>query len=216
LLGYGSLAGTQLRLDHVTSDVESAYSARATEYADVLGSMAAVHPSDRQLVTTWAEGITGPVIDAGCGPGHWTHFLADSGVDVEGVDLVPEFIQHARGRFPGVRFRTGTLNALNVPTGALGGILSWYSLIHQPPESVKVPLAEFARVIKPGGSLLLGFFEGPTVEAFAHAVVTAYRWPVAELSSELRTAGFDTIETHTRTGPGYRPHGAILARRTDS
>lgn len=198
----------------MASNVQRAYSARASEYSEHLGTMAAVHPSDRQLVTSWAESVTGPVIDAGCGPGHWTHHLSEYGVDVEGVDLVPEFIVHARKQFPGVRFRMGNLAALGTPSASLGGILSWYSLIHQPPKALAEPLTEFARAIRPGGSLLVGFFEGPTVEKFDHAVVTAYRWPVDELSRKFAAAGFEVIETHTRTGPGHRPHGAILARRT--
>ena len=37
--------------------------------------------------------------------------------------------------------------------------------------------------------------------------------PVAELSQELVAAGFEVIETHTRTACGARPHGAITARR---
>jgi hypothetical protein len=37
---------------------------------------------------------------------------------------------------------------------------------------------EFSRVIKPGGTLLVGFFEGPAVDKFAHAVTPTYRWPV--------------------------------------
>jgi hypothetical protein len=60
---------------------------------------------------------------------------------------------------------------------------------------------------------MLGFFEGAQLETFDHAIVTAYRWPVAELSQELSAAGFDIVETHTRTGPGARPDGAIVARR---
>ena len=193
--------------------VRDAYMERALEYAEALGSMAAVHPGDRHLVSTWARGVTGPVIDAGCGPGHWTHFLAESGADVQGIDLVPKFIEHAQHRFPGVPFRVGSLHALDVADHSLGGLLAWYSLIHHRPDAVQVLLAEFARVLRPGGGLLLGFFEGPTVEAFEHAVVTAYRWPVGELSNDLRTAGFEVIETHTRTGSEHRPHGAIVARR---
>lgn len=51
--------------------------------------------------------------------------------------------------------------------------------------------------------------------AFDHAVLDAYKWPVTELSQELCTAGFDVIETHTRSGASERPrpHGAIVARR---
>jgi hypothetical protein len=45
-------------------------------------------------------------------------------------------------------------------------------------------------------------------------IATAYRWSPEALADELREAGFDVIEAHTRTGPktGPRPHGAILAR----
>ena len=57
--------------------------------------MEAVHPADRQLVDTWADEIEGPVIDAGCGPGHWTNYLAERGVAVRGIDFVPEFVAHA-------------------------------------------------------------------------------------------------------------------------
>ncbi|MCJ0906324.1 hypothetical protein [Rhodococcus sp. ARC_M6] len=87
-------------------------------------------------------------------------------------------------------------------------------VIHTPPAEVRTILAEFVRCIRPGGGLLLGFFEGAAVEPFAHLVVEAYRWHVEGLRLELLAAGFETIETHTRTGPGYRPHGAIVARRS--
>ncbi|POH62612.1 hypothetical protein C3B61_17385 [Cryobacterium zongtaii] len=52
--------------------ITTAYALRATEYAEQLGSMTSVHPLDLQLVTGWADRLDGPVIDAGCGPGHWT------------------------------------------------------------------------------------------------------------------------------------------------
>ena len=75
---------------------------------------------------------------------------------------------------------------------------------------------DFARVLRPGSDLLLGFFEGPTVEKFEHTVVAAYRWPVSELCDKLRAVDFDVIETLLRTGPRHRPHGAIIARRRAS
>jgi len=103
-----------------------------------------------------------------------------------------------------------------VETGTVGGVLAWYSLIHCEPDAIQASLREFARVLRPGSDLLLGFFEGPTVEKFEHVVIAAYRWPVGELCDKLRAVGFDVIETHTRLGPGHRPHGAILARRAAS
>ncbi|WP_445442994.1 class I SAM-dependent DNA methyltransferase [Clavibacter sp. km1a] len=196
-----------------SSTVRDAYDARAAEYAERLGSMSAVHPADRALVTDWADGITGPVLDAGCGPGHWTAFLAGRGLDVRGLDLVPAFVAHARRAHPGVPFSVGGMDALDAPTGALGGVLAWYSLIHHAPASIGEPLGELARAIRPGGHLLVGAFAGSETEAFDHAVTRAWRWSVGDLSAALASSGFDVVETHLRTGPGYRPHLAITARR---
>lgn len=193
--------------------VRTAYSARAEEYAALFGSMTSTHPSDRALVGSWAATLTGPVLDAGCGPGQWTDFLAACGLAVTGIDLVPEFVEQARRQYPHLRFDVGDFDTLDAATGSLGGVLSWYSLIHHRPQDIRTPLAEFARVIRPGGGLLVGFVEGATVEAFDHAVTPAYRWPVVELGQELATAGFEVLETHTRTKRDHRPHGALTARR---
>ncbi|MFF2108766.1 class I SAM-dependent methyltransferase [Rhodococcus koreensis] len=193
--------------------VGESYSARSQEYTDLFGSMTSTHPSDRALVSSWAAALTGPVLDAGCGPGQWTDFLAACGAAVSGIDLVPEFVERARAQYPDLSFGVGSFETLDVATESLGGVLSWYSLIHHGPQDIEIPLAEFARVIRPGGGLLVGFFEGATVETFDHAVTTAHRWPVAELGRQLAQAGFEVIETHTRTGSGYRPHGAITAHR---
>lgn len=204
-----------LRLDHVISRVGSAYSRRASEYTDSFGSMSAVHPSDLQLVSTWARAIEGPVIDAGCGPGQWTNFLTELELTARGVDLVPEFIERARREYPGVPFEVGDLNNLDCETGTIGGVLSWYSLIHHEPGTIRLPLMEFRRALSPRGTLLIGFFEGPVVEQFDHAVTPAYRWPVGGLSEELVAVGFDVVESHVRETTGQRPQAAIIARRAD-
>jgi SAM-dependent methyltransferase len=173
-----------------------------------------VHPSDVHLVTSWAATIDGPLLDAGCGPGHWTAHLARQGNDVRGVDQVPSFIDHARRTYPGVPFTAGSIDGLADPPGLYGGILAWYSLIHHEPRAIRVALDEFARVLRPAGGLLVGFFLSSDVEPFNHAVVTAYRWPADAMEEELRAAGFDVIETHTRTASETkpRPHAAIVAR----
>ncbi|MFZ2512800.1 MAG: class I SAM-dependent methyltransferase [Gordonia sp. (in: high G+C Gram-positive bacteria)] len=196
--------------------VREAYSARSQEYAELVGSMASTHPSDRALVSAWAATLEGPALDVGCGPGQWTNFLTECGLVASGMDLVPEFVERARMQYPALSFDVGSFAALDAATDSLGGLLSWYSLIHQNPQDIQIPLAEFARAIRPGGGVLVGFFEGGSVEAFGHAVTTGYRWSVAELSQELVTAGFAVIETHTRTWSGYRPHGVIVALRQSS
>ena len=191
----------------------AAYDARADEYIAALGTMDAVHPVDRRIVETWAAGVSGPVLDAGCGPGHWTAHLVGLGLDVRGVDLAPRFVAHARAAHPGIRFDAGTIDDLEVADGEVGGILSWFSTIHHAPDEIGGPLREFARVLRPGGSLLLGFFVGAGIEVFDHAVVRAYRWSVAELAQEVDAVGFDVVETHTRETRGERPVGALMCVR---
>lgn len=197
----------------VGADVGRAYSARAQEYVELFGSMSSTHPSDRALVRHWADGLARPVLDAGCGPGQWTDFLASGGTPAHGLDLVPDFVARARQQYPSLRFDLGCSEALPDATGSLGGVLAWYSLIHHEPDAIGLPLTEFARVIQPGGGLLIGYFEGATVEKFDHAVTAAYRWPADELARQLAATGFEVVEAHTRTAPGHRPHGAIVARR---
>ncbi|MBT1677324.1 class I SAM-dependent methyltransferase [Curtobacterium aurantiacum] len=198
----------------MTERVTRAYSARADEYAAVLGSMDTVHPEDRALVDAWAAVRDGLLLDAGCGPGHWTAHLARQGNRVIGIDAAPEFVEHARRTHDAsVDFRVGSLDALPLADGSVDGVLAWYSVIHHEPSRIGGPLEEFRRVLTPGGGLLLGFFEGAAVEAFDHAVVTAYRWPVASLVALLDEAGFDVVDVHTRTDSGHRPHGAISAVR---
>lgn len=189
-----------------------AYARRATEYTDKLGSMAAVHPADRLLVDTWAARTTGPVLDAGCGPGHWTHHLTSHGLTAHGIDLTPDFITHARRAYPRAHFDVADIDHIPYPNQSFTLVLSWYSTIHHTPTTIHRPLAEFARVLAPGGVLILGYFEGPCVEPFDHAVTPAYQWPATELAAAAEHAGLAVIETHQRTSPEHRPHGAIVAQ----
>lgn len=193
--------------------MRNAYAARADAYTALFGTVEAGHADDRMLLQAWALQRSGPVLDVGCGPGQWTAFIAEHGVDVEGVDLVPQFIGDAARRFPGVRFRQASALDLGVADGSLDGVLAWYSLIHLPPDRLPAALAEFARSIRPGGSLLIGCFDGEAGTSFPHAVVTAWFWSADELERMLRVAGFDVVDVVSRADEGVRPHLAVIARR---
>ncbi|MFC4554978.1 class I SAM-dependent methyltransferase [Georgenia faecalis] len=194
-------------------EVRAAYGRRAREYVERFGSVDAAAEEDRRLVAGWAAGIDGPILDVGCGPGQWTAFLHASGADVAGLDPTTAFVESARARFPGVPYRVGRAEDLGVEDATLGGVLAWYSLIHIEPDGLGAVLAEIARAVRPGGGLVVGFFAGPGPAPFAHAVTTAYTWPVAAMAAAVEDAGFTVTETHGRTAPGSRPHGALLARR---
>ena len=191
-----------------------AYGSRAAEYTRILGNIDATAPADRELISSWAHAHPdGSILDVGCGPGHWTNWLHERGIDIEGVDPAPEFVDAALRRFPGVRFRVGRAEQLDVADSSLAGILAWYSLIHLSPDRMPEVLAEFARALAPGGGLLVGCFDGARLDPFAHAITTAHYWPIDHLSLLIEQAGFAVTAHHTRVDPGTRPHGAIVAHR---
>ncbi len=80
--------------------------------------------STRLTPTSHLAGLTGPVLDLGCGPGQWTSYLHSLGADVSGVDMVPEFISHARATHAGLDIRQGSMTELDFPDHFAAGILS--------------------------------------------------------------------------------------------
>lgn len=201
-------------MDTMTDEFESvraSYGARALEYVSALGSIEHAARPDIVLIERWAREIEGLVLDVGCGPGQWTHYLAGIGVDAEGIDPVPEFIENAQLTYPGEKFSIGRAEDLDIADCSLGGVLAWYSLIHIEPEQIGAVLREFARCVQPGGGLALGFFTGPELAPFGHAITTAYFWPLDALAAEVEAAGFTVAHSEIRSDAGARPHGALLA-----
>ena len=195
--------------------VQRAYSLIAEEYIALFGSVADVHPDDLGLIGRHLARVPGPVLDLGCGPGHLTGHLRSLGVDVTGLDLVPEFITHARSAYPGARFEVGSMRDLDRPAGSVAGVLAWFSLIHLDPAELGGVLVTIRRVMAPGGALVVGFFDGAGPERFEHKVVAAHRWPADEMARRLTQAGFVEVERLHRPQEGARrPYAAIAARVT--
>ncbi|MGW0996728.1 class I SAM-dependent methyltransferase [Streptomyces sp. NPDC002523] len=138
------------------------YDAIADDYADRFPDDLTGRPLDRALLAAYAElvGRGGKVADLGCGPGRTTGHLASLGLDVHGVDLSTSMLKIARREQPGIQFVQGSMLDLDLPDGALAGVVSWYSTIHVPDEDLPALFAEFHRVLAPGGHLLLGFQVG--------------------------------------------------------
>ncbi|MGW0117029.1 class I SAM-dependent methyltransferase [Streptomyces sp. NPDC003327] len=176
-----------------------AYDDAAPAYAELFRDSLPGLPLDRAVLGAFAElvraapGGGGRVADLGCGPGHVTAHLRGLGLTAFGVDVSPSMIELARRHFPGLRFEVGSMAALDLADGALDGVLSRWSVIHTPPREVPALLAEFHRVLGPGGHLLIGFSasDGPShpTQVFDHAVAPAYRWWPDHLAAQLGACG---------------------------
>lgn len=92
------------------------------------------------------------VLDAGCGEGYYTGRLLSTlhaeGIEAQaaGVDISKIAVRMAAKRYPGLELAVGSIFHMPVSDGAADCLLSVFAPI--------VP-KEFARVVKPGGMLLL-------------------------------------------------------------
>ena len=95
---------------------------------------------------------TGVVLDAACGTGRYAEHAAVKGHQVIGVDSSPEMLERARARVAGADFRIGDLHRLPLPDDAVDIVMCGLALVHVP--SLGPVMAEFARVLRPGGHLV--------------------------------------------------------------
>jgi SAM-dependent methyltransferase len=187
--------------------IRGTYDTVAENYSATFGDELAGRPFDRALLAAFAElvGDAGTVADIGCGPGHIGAHLHDLGLDVRGVDLSPGMIDTARARFPGLRFDVGSMLDLDIPDGELAGIVAFYSVICIPTELLPRAFAEFARVLSPGGQVLLAFQLGDGLpwhydgEWLEHDVeLRIWRRPADEVARLLAEAGLPVHATLVR------------------
>ncbi|MEV6327725.1 class I SAM-dependent methyltransferase [Streptomyces sp. NPDC051909] len=209
--------------DDALRATREAYDTAAPVYAELFRDSLRDSPLDRAMLSAFAEAVGaggGHVADLGCGPGHVTAHLAEAGLAAFGVDASPAMIGLAREAHPGLRFEVGSMSALDLADGALGGILSRWSIIHTPPREVPAVLAEFHRVLAPGGHLLLGFWatdDSAPALVSDHAVAPAYRWSPDRLAEMLRESGIAEVARMVRapqpTDRRQFPEVHLLARK---
>lgn len=131
------------------------------------------------------------VLDAGCGTGQNLALFAAEGRAV-GVDLSAEAVAFCRSR--GVAAARASVLALPFPDAAFDLVTSFDVLYHRWIEDDRRAVAELARVLRPGGFLLV---RAPALKALwgAHdeAVLSRHRYTRRELVALLRAGGLEPV-----------------------
>ncbi|MEV8444206.1 class I SAM-dependent methyltransferase [Actinosynnema sp. NPDC051121] len=203
------------------TDTRISYDTVAESYTDFVRGALVKLPLLRGVLALFAEAareVGGPVADVGCGPGLVTAHLRGLGVDAFGVDLSPRMVEIARRDHPGLRFEVGTMTDLDLADGSVGGVLAFYSVIHVPDEEVPTAFAQFRRVLRPGGVVMIGFHVGDRdhlkTEGYGGHPMSlhVHRRPVERVAGWLRDAGF-AVEAQVLIDPDEEvPGGMLLAR----
>jgi SAM-dependent methyltransferase len=132
------------------------YSAVAHEYDDVFPRHVAEHYIEKRtrLIKDLLP-LGGLVLDVGCGTGQLGSAIASEGFDVFGVDLSASMVARARDRGLVGTF-AGVTTALPFAADSFDLALTVATLHHlETPERVAITVDEMARVVKPGGFVVL-------------------------------------------------------------
>lgn len=107
------------------------------------------------------QGLQGKrVLDVGCGIGFWVRQFARRGIDIWAVDLTLQGVSITRASLPaeGLSARVCVGNAEELPLSAESfDHLNSQGVIHHTPHTEKC-IQEFARVLRPGGSLCVSVY----------------------------------------------------------
>lgn len=95
------------------------------------------------------------IIDVGCGDGTLVAWLLERGADAVGVDPGPQAIAAARAKAPNGTFIATGGESLPFPDASFDAAVISNALHHVPVGLMDAALREVARVLKPGGTLLV-------------------------------------------------------------
>lgn len=144
------------------------------------------------------------ILDVGCGTGSLAliaQVRVGAGGTVDGIDASPEMIERAarkaqRRRVP-VNFQVAAVEALPFPDRSFDVAFSTLMLHHLPRSLRRACVREIARVLRPGGRILIADFQAPSrrssgwlARLHRHGSV-----PAEEIRALLVDTGFRVLES---------------------
>jgi SAM-dependent methyltransferase len=129
------------------------------------------------LAARWC--VNTRTLDAACGEGYGSALLAQAGASVKGVDISEKAIDHARQRYghlDGIEFHLSDCTALPFDDNEFDRVVSFETLEHL--QEHDMLLAEFRRVLKPDGYLIIS---SPDKETYSGGQESVNEFHVREL-----------------------------------
>lgn len=151
------------------------------------------------------------VLDVPCGQGRHAHLLAEAGFRVDGLDYSRELLARARARGTGptLRYHRGDMRALPARwTGRFDAVVNLFTsfgFFAHPADDART-MSEFARVLKPGGTLL---WHGGNRDGVMARFLSRDWWRTENGTLVAQERGFDPLSgLLTVTSSWYGPQGS--------
>ncbi|UTF54105.1 class I SAM-dependent methyltransferase [Natronosalvus rutilus] len=139
------------------------------------------------------------VLDAGCGQGTPVLSRLAETTTAVGLDFSREQLGLATANAPEAGHVQGDMTALPFERSAFDAVVAYWSLIHVPLDEHRAVIDDFARVLRPGGRLLLcegtNAWTGENPDWLESGVEMAWEIAGAEATrDQLQEAGFAVLE----------------------
>ena len=183
---------------------------------------------DRREVARLLEILALPsgsrVLDVPCGQGRHAHLLAEAGFDVDGLDYSRVLLDRARARGTGARLRYTRGDMRRLPArwsgrfDAVVNLFTSFGFFTEPADDQRV-IAEFARVLRPGGLLV---WHGGSRDGVMARFLERDWWRTGDGTMVAQEREFDALSgvltIHTNwegpSGQGAREHRIRLYTAT--
>ncbi len=209
------MAQTMVEATHpAPAEVQKYYSWRASNY-DAGAGFEVEHHAEAVRLAAIEQGQR--VLDVACGTGRGTVGLAQAvgpNGRVDALDLTQAMLDQARAKIEPlglgdrVHFRQGNARELPYPDATFDVVYNGYMFDLIPLEGFAPILREFARVLKPGGKLVLVNMSKPGTHKTFYEAVYEKGWAVMPCRPVLMTpflpsAGFENIQRLYRPSRGF-------------
>ena len=154
------------------------------------------------------------VLDAGCGAGFASKYLAENGFEVVGIDFSKEMLKLARKNVPDVGFIEMDMSKLTFNEKSFDGIVSLYAIFHISREKHEQLFRDFYRILKHGGILFfsIGSEEDEGADEYYGAEIFWSNYSAEKTLSLVKEAGFEIISDEVLERGGEK-HYWIFARK---
>ncbi|MEE8389613.1 MAG: class I SAM-dependent methyltransferase [Anaerolineae bacterium] len=153
-----------------------------------------IYPLEQELARFMEMVPTGGlVLDLGCGPGQYAQALESRGLRVVAFDLSPGMLLQAQiNEVP--QLVRADIRRLPIVDEQANGCFACASLLHLPRTQAPQALAEFRRVLYPGGALYVGVKEGEGVADRQGCERFFLYYQPQEIDQLIRAAGFEIVD----------------------